>query len=1450
MNILSSLKKGLAGLSVIAMAFTIVPFAAVSAVTFTDSMEIPSWATEAIDELNAMGVISGNADGSFAPARQLNRAEVAKIIVLASGVDYDTYGGPHFPDVMEDAWYYDAIETMYSYGWVNGYPDGMFRPGNGINRAEIAKMVVNALELDMDTSGAPHFDDVRSSDWFFDYVETAYNYDLMRGYADGTFGPTKAVTRAETAKIVYDGLLVTTMPSGPAEGTLEVSLSRETPRGTNVPYNATSVPYTTVEFTASDDSDVEVSSVTLTRLGLGDNDDFNSVWMEIDGFKVGNDKSINNDDVVELRFNPPVVVPAGQTLMADIVASAKFSDAPVDHNIGHNNRLALVSASDVASTAMNVVGDFPIEGEEMQVADYQVSMIDFSNLGSDTTINVGDNYIEIGKFRMLNESTSNKDIELRAITFKNDGTAELENVLENAALYVSGEQVSAESIIDGDYVTFRLDNGVTGGYILEDGDSRIFSMRADIVSAEKDDTMEFKVDNYEDIVAIEIGTSFGVKTVSDSGNASGAGAGSVTCTNADAEDNCARLAVYTIDSGDINVSRDPSSLGNQQYAPGSNDVVAMTARVIVDQPLLADGITLTATYGNTATATLLDTTTEVNAAFSNFRLFLNDSLVDSDNATTEGSIPGVAAEDTSGRNVQLVYDTTFEIGGASILKLVMNVQDGANTGDWIKFNLLATDFSSPEYISTGDQIETTQMLGSSAASRVEVSQSTLTVTKTDGFSGETIVAGLDDVTMMEFVLDNNDSGDVNITSISIDGDGVDASATEENFTAAIFVDGTQQGSSKNLDSAGLATFNDLSVVIPSAGQKEFAVVLNTLEASADGSAVTVTSGATAVAQVGTITFGGAESTGGDDVLTTTITDAGGTSTFTTTVAAGTAATDAGTVVSVVTNVDSTATYTAVEAAGVVTITSGTVSIPFTAATVLTTGTADEVTIGALVTTIDDVAAVTATSNTADYATITIGGTVDATDQFSATIAGTTYTTSGAGATPTLKAVELAALIDAVTGYTAPVPTTGAITVTGTAAFTFTVNEIGALLDASTIVGVSGEDDTLTLNVTAVDADNVENGQTVATTTLPLPGTAFELVQSGTLTVQAVSSVSSDILIAGTDDVEVLKIQLSADDDAVQIKDLYFDNNAGAYTDFGPRADFKLYNEAGQLIQTKQMATGDLLHFELANQSRINVPKDDSTYVYVKVDVRDINDVAMSGKQLNLTLDVSHATLGVEALTAATGTDITTPSTWGTAVGENFVAYRSKITLDRVTPSNTTLVAGVRQELYRFMVTSDSAGSTKLNRVSLKATNSAGAIANLTVEDAADTAKVYVPQVGEDTTQTLALTEAITATGVQAITSAGTDVKVVLVPFGDLLIASGESKTFVVYGDVATAGANTAVSMTMIEDTAIHASAPGLSSAVSATSYIIWADESSNAADDFNNGYLLKPDKNATTISVQ
>jgi hypothetical protein len=1497
MDFVSTMRKGLASITLTALAATsLMPVQAAANLGFNDDSEIPSWAGEAIEELMYQGVLSGNDDGSFAPNRQLNRAEVSKIIVLATGVDLDTTGGPHFPDVQPGAWYYDYIETMYNLGWINGYPDGYFRPGVGINRAEIAKMVVNAFAIEQDLSGAPHFDDVSEGDWFFGYVETAYNNDLIRGYGDGTFGPANAVTRAETAKIVYDAQLVAYQPVGNPEGTLEAMLSDYTARGTNIPYNAVSVPFTTIELTASDDSDVEISSLTFTRLGLGDNDDFDNVWLEIDGFKVGNDKSINNDDVVELRFNPPVVVPAGQTLMADVVASTKYTST--DRNVGHHNRLALISADDIVSTAVNVVGDFPIEGEEMEVADYEVSQIKFSTLGSDTTVDVGDQFIEIGKFRMLNASDSNKDVEIRAVTFKNDGSAELEDNLENVALYVSGEQVSAETIIDGDYITFRLDNGITGGYIIEDGDSKIFSVRADIVSAEKNDVINFKVDNFEDIVGVEIGTAFGVKAIS--GNSTGVSLStnvtetesSNNCTDEDAEDNCARLRAYEIDSGDLNIARDPASLGNQQYAPGSNDVVFLTARLVVDQPLIVDGVRI-----DVAAVENIADLAELNKNFDNFRLYLNDKLID-----TENEFTGTTANDA-----YLDFETTFEIAGTSILKVVGNIEDGAETGDEVKLEVTNTAFDSPEYISTGDQVSADEVLGSAQASFVQVEESDLVITRTDGLTdGDQIVAGVDDVTFMEFVLDNNDSGDVKVTSVTVNAIATGAASQFSNFTAAIFVDGQQQGSARNLEksgSIGTATFNDLAVVIPSAGQKEFEVVVDTIEASANsniGTATVVKQASTEVVATDMIYERVVYRDLDNDPNTPLERVVTGTGFVTTAIPADTSAiyipdtsiftglpisTDPEDVdgVEIAISVDGAATGTNAENFHVLATQSELDEINRTDYVKLTL--------------FDNANIVTETDNSHPIGEY-IGRTDAAIDYLS-------------GATKLyLSSVEDFENGDQFYVQGSSDQTLYTITADNEAeksiTFTPALTDTAATDDSFTLINNGGativepSNSSIRLFVTDVDADNVENGQTVTVTesgiTLGagnadadttngdchddnfitsgisnagtsnnyLCGVQFNFVESGTLKAVGVNqTLESDIIVANSTNNVVYKLRFDGADDEIQVKDIYLKNTV-ANSDFGDRVTFKLYNEAGQLLQEKQMTDLDL-HFELANQDRIRVPKDGSTTVTVKVDVRDITKANQTGEQLILEVDTTKGVNGFEAVTAATGSDLDNVGTANVLspvdhTGKSFVAYRSNISVKHAS-SQPSVDTGAT-EFYRFTVSADAAKQIEVSRLSFNVTS-----IDFTATDAA----MQVRRVNGTTKEVIA-SEVITGTQVVSVSSAGLvsrtgtaqtladgeTVEVEIDFASPEQIAAGQSQTYELSFVDAVDGTNSdedGIKVEILDDASNGYVAPNtvanLSGTLAATTdgqNVIWSDSSGTAIEtsDFLNGYLIDIDDIAKT----
>lgn len=93
-----------------------------------------------------------------------------------------------------------AVELLKDYRISNGYTDGSFKPANTVTRAELAKMLALAAGLDVSKPYAGAFGDVTATDWFAPYVEAVYSAGLVKGYdtaAGRVFKPGALVSRAE-----------------------------------------------------------------------------------------------------------------------------------------------------------------------------------------------------------------------------------------------------------------------------------------------------------------------------------------------------------------------------------------------------------------------------------------------------------------------------------------------------------------------------------------------------------------------------------------------------------------------------------------------------------------------------------------------------------------------------------------------------------------------------------------------------------------------------------------------------------------------------------------------------------------------------------------------------------------------------------------------------------------------------------------------------------------------------------------------------------------------------------------------------------------------------------------------------------------------------------------------------------------------------------------------------
>lgn len=164
---------------------------------FTDIAD--HWAKEYIEKLQIAGIVSGKSEGIFAPDVFLTRAELTKIALNAFEITLDNVSEKPFQDVSVNDWFAQYVETAKNEEIVKGYTDG-FHPNQNVTRAEAIKILLSTTGLDI-PEGTTDFKDVAEGAWYEKYVAYAQFFKIVGGYNDGTFQPNKNITRAEIAKI-------------------------------------------------------------------------------------------------------------------------------------------------------------------------------------------------------------------------------------------------------------------------------------------------------------------------------------------------------------------------------------------------------------------------------------------------------------------------------------------------------------------------------------------------------------------------------------------------------------------------------------------------------------------------------------------------------------------------------------------------------------------------------------------------------------------------------------------------------------------------------------------------------------------------------------------------------------------------------------------------------------------------------------------------------------------------------------------------------------------------------------------------------------------------------------------------------------------------------------------------------------------------------------------------
>ena len=125
-----------------------------------------------------MGIVKGHNDGTFAPNAPITRAEFAAIAARFDDKNTDT--SSKFTDIASH-WAKNEIGIAANKGWINGYPDGTFRPNQYITRAEAMTLVNRVLNRlpenssDLLDSMIKWPDNSDASAWYYLAVQEATN---------------------------------------------------------------------------------------------------------------------------------------------------------------------------------------------------------------------------------------------------------------------------------------------------------------------------------------------------------------------------------------------------------------------------------------------------------------------------------------------------------------------------------------------------------------------------------------------------------------------------------------------------------------------------------------------------------------------------------------------------------------------------------------------------------------------------------------------------------------------------------------------------------------------------------------------------------------------------------------------------------------------------------------------------------------------------------------------------------------------------------------------------------------------------------------------------------------------------------------------------------------------------------------------------------------------------
>jgi len=822
-------KKLFGIVATIAMMSTLVPVASIQA-AYSDELQ------GAYDYAYEIGITTQDSIDSANMMGGLIRSHMAKMMSNYAtdvlGLTPDTSVECDFNDVAnQSAELTDYIVEACQLGLMGRNNDGSvaasFNPNGLVNRAQFGTVLSRALYGDMYNGAEPYYADhlaALKDDGVMNNISNPMAPEV-RGYVmlmmqradeDGVAtnaGCDDALTVAACA--VGDAscpAACMTPEVAESNGTLNISLSSNTAAAASIADTANGVEFVTVTVKASTE-DVIVSSLTFKREGLGSSTDFDKVYLASDDVIVSNSKSVSSDDVAVLTVNR--TIKAGESVNFTLLASMN----------NQNNKINRFALTEVTANTNNING-LPVVGNSMTTFDYDVAGLSFDDKGTASTIDLGEANVTLGEFKLEdNVTASRKDLVLKSIRLKAAGGVKLEDI-SDLKLYADGSVVTKSVNVVGDYATFVFNSN----FVIEDGKSKIFTIKGTVNEGNNADTITFSLKNKFDVYATEEGTAMGI---------------AVTITTAD-------LLTYTLNAGKITLSTDTTNPSSQELVKESSDVLAFVSKITADQPITVDTIRvyihadtnivaldINNDGDNTDTSEgVANTEAAFEGQFNNWKLVVAGRTLDTVDALTVGN-----AADVGDGTSYIEFDVATTLKGGDLMKVYANVLKDAETNTVLKLTMSNVGTAAGnslalrgvEYESDGATVAQAKLVGTSTSSTVTVvgADAGASMTRNDGYGATTtFLAGEQEAKLLKFVVNAGNSSSLQIKKLNFDLTLTDAAAFYSDYTnVTLYIDGVAKGSVEDFANAvdandGTLTIQDINYTVAKNSQAQFELRAN------------------------------------------------------------------------------------------------------------------------------------------------------------------------------------------------------------------------------------------------------------------------------------------------------------------------------------------------------------------------------------------------------------------------------------------------------------------------------------------------------------------------------------------------------------------------------------------------------------------------------------------------